>query len=192
MKTKLLLAALMASACVSLSGQRVDPDEPRFTPEGELVRPDNYREWIYLSTGLGMTYGVVQEGASASPRFDNVFVTPSAYRSFQKTGTWPDKTMFVLEVRSATTKGSINNGGHYQEGIVAVEAHVKDSSRFAEKWAFFNLGTSARTAKALPATSSCQTCHAKHGAVDQTFVQFYPTLIPIATARGTFSNAAEK
>jgi hypothetical protein len=189
MKTKLLLLAVwLASACTGLSAQQEPRDQPRYTADGELVRPENYREWVYLTSGLGMTYGVVEEGAAAAaaPRFDNVFVTPAAYRSFQQTGTWPDKTVFILEVRSSTSKGSINNGGHYQEGVVGVEAHVKDTSRFAGAWAFFNLGPSAPSGKLLPATAACQTCHAQHGAVDQTFVQFYPTLIPIARAKGTF------
>ena len=46
--------------------------------------------------------------------FDNVFVNPDAYRSFLQTGTWPDKTMLVLEVRGAQSKGSINKAGNYQ------------------------------------------------------------------------------
>ena len=91
--------------------------------------------------------------------------------------------MFVLEVRSSTTKGSINKGGHYQEDVVGLEAHVKDEARFPNKWAFFDLGTSAPSAKPLAANSRCQTCHAKSAAVDDTFVQFYPTLIPVAKAK---------
>jgi hypothetical protein len=31
-----------------------------------------------------------------------------------------------------------------------------------------------------------------NGAVDQTFVQFYPTLIPVAKAKGTFKASSEK
>ncbi len=46
--------------------------------------------------------------------FDNVFVNPAAYQAFVKTGTWPDKTMLVLEVRGAQGKGSINQKGNYQ------------------------------------------------------------------------------
>ena len=30
-------------------------------------------------------------------KFDNVFVNPDGYRSFVATGTWPDKTVMVLE-----------------------------------------------------------------------------------------------
>jgi hypothetical protein len=100
--------------------------------------------------------------------------------------------MFILEVRSSNTKGSINRGGHYQEGVVGLEAHVKDLARFPTGWAFFNLGISGQTAKPLPANSACQTCHVKSGAVDTTFVQFYPTLLPVATAHGTVRSGVEK
>lgn len=190
MNTRGLLA--ISLMCLSLPAQQTRTDEPRYTSDGQLMRPDNYREWIYLSSGLGMTYGVVEAVASPAPQFDNVFVTPQAYKAFLQTGAWPDKTMFALEVRHSASKGSINNGGHYQEGFVALEIHVKDQARFPAKWGFFGFGDSNQTAKPFPANSSCQTCHAKSGAVDETFVQFYPTLIPVAKSKGTLKTVAEK
>jgi len=158
------------------------------------MRPDNYREWVYLSSGLGMTYGLAETVANtASQRFDNVFVTPHAYKAFLQTGAWPDKTMFALEVRYSASKGSINKGGHYQEGIAALEIHLKDEKRFPTKWAFFGFDNVAdQTGKPFPANSSCQKCHVKSGAVDETFVQFYPTLLPIAKAKGTLKPETEK
>jgi cytochrome P460 len=185
MKTFYTIAAALFITTGAASAQSADP---RYTNDGQLIRPDNYREWVYLSSGLGMTYGFVEKAVNAvvGERFDNVFVTPQAYRAFLQTGTWPDKTMFVLEVRSSSTNGSINKGGHYQDELVGVEAHVKDTTRFASGWAFFDLGTARSAAKPLPANSACQTCHAAHGGVESTFVQFYPTLIPIAKAHGTF------
>ena len=192
MRTVLLLISLMG---LRLPAQQVRPDgpEPRYTNDGQLVRPNNYREWIYLSSGLGMTYGLVESVANTfGQRFDNVFVSPQAYRAFLQTGTWPDKTMFAMEVRQSATKGSINKGGHYQEGIVALEIHLKDQTRFPEKWAFFAFDSTAGAAKPFPATSACQTCHAKNGAVDETFVQFYPTLLPVAQAKGTLKTGSGK
>jgi hypothetical protein len=190
MNTKILL--VVSLMCLNVPAQQTAADEPRYSKEGQLVRPDNYREWIFLSAGLGMTYGTVDSGVNPSPRFDNVFVTPQAYRAFLQTGRWPDKTMFALEVRNSATKGSINNGGHYQEGISALEIHLKDEARFPNKWAFFGFEDSAKTAKPFPADSRCQTCHSKNGAVDETFVQFYPTLIPVAKAKGTLKAEAAK
>src|SRR5579872_1141159 len=86
--------------------------EPQFTKDGRLMRPENYREWIFLSSGLGMTYGPPTH--EDNPRFDNVFVSPTAYRGFLATGVWPEKTIFILEVRDSSSKGSINQAGHFQ------------------------------------------------------------------------------
>jgi hypothetical protein len=163
----------------------IDSALPRFGADNELMRPENYREWIYLSSGLGMSYGP-NASNNPNPHFDNVFVTPSAYRSFLQTGTWPDKTMFVLELRGSASEGSINRGGRFQGQVVGVEVEVKDESRFPGKWAFYEFGRNAASAKPLPATASCYSCHAQNGAVDNTFVQFYPTLVDIARQKGTF------
>jgi hypothetical protein len=123
--------------------------------------------------------------------FDNVFVNPEAYKAFLQTGTWPDKTMLVLEERMAGSKGSINKNGHFQTGnIMGREVHVKDEARFAGtgKWAFFNAEDGV-TGKLLPREMDCYSCHEQHGAVDTTFVQFYPTLVEIAKKKNTLSAA---
>jgi hypothetical protein len=44
----------------------------------------------------------------------------------------------------------------------------------------------------IPTTADCYSCHAAHGAVDTTFVQFYPTLLPIAKSKGTLSAGYQK
>jgi hypothetical protein len=148
--------------------------------QDKLVLPANYREWIFLSSGLGMTYGPLA-APDTQPRFDNVFVPRPAYEAFRKTGTWPDKTMFILEVRAAESKGSINNGGHYQTEVLGIEAEVKE----AGKWTFYGFGGAGTEGKPFPRTESCYSCHAQNGAVDNTFVQFYPTLLPVAKEKGT-------
>lgn len=156
--------------------------QPRYTADGQLTLPSDYREWVFLSSGLGMTY---QQSPSHPPEFTNVFVNPTAYRSFLANGTWPDKTMLLLEVRAAASKGSINRGGSYQGEVVAIEGEVKDSAKFpGNGWAFSAFGKST-TGKMLPRSEDCYSCHLNHGAVDNTFVQFYPALLPIAKQKGT-------
>jgi hypothetical protein len=123
--------------------------------------------------------------------FDNVFVDPASYKAFLETGTWPDKTVLVLEVRGAHDKGSINQKGNYQGDLMGIEVHVRDDARFPGKWAFFGFDDS-KTAKMIPQSANCYSCHLTHGAVDTTFVQFYPTLLPIAKAKGTLSEAYVK
>ncbi len=183
------LPLVLILATLALTAQTAS-DGPQFTADNQLALPKDYRQWTFLSSGLGMTYGPAASADPANPRFDNVFVNPSAYRAFIETGHWPDHTMFVLEIRSATGQGSINNAGHYQNELVAIEAEVKDEKRFPQKWAYFGFGGKDKAA-ALPADSSCNGCHGQNAAVENTFVQFYPTLLEVAKTKGTL-NAAYK
>lgn len=159
---------------------------PTYTEDGRLLFPANYREWIYLTSGIDMSYSPNAMGMDHS-MFDNVFVNPDAYKAFLQTGTWPDKTMLVLEARVAGSKASINKSGHYQTSdVMGREVHVKDESRFPGKWAFFGFESNS-PAKQVPKEASCYSCHEQHAAVDTTFVQFYPTLIEIAKQKNTLS-----
>ena len=167
-----------------------DTTAPAYTKTGELLPPANYREWIYLTTGMDMSYTPKAAGMQDHSMFDNVFVNPAAYRSFLETGTWPDKIVMVLEAREARNKGSINQHGHFQAGdVMDLEVHVKDEARFPGKWAFFSFDSTSGNGTLIPQGANCYTCHAAHAAVDTTFVQFYPTLLPIAQKKGTLSEA---
>jgi hypothetical protein len=186
MKYALAAASLALTAVLSAQFvQAQQSDAPRYSAAGELIRPADFREWIFVTSGLGMTYNQ-PTGTSRTPSFTNVYVNPSSYRAFMMTGRWPDKTTLILEVRRSATEGSINKGGSFQSDLVVVEALVKDESRFPTKWAFFDFGRDMKPqVAALPATERCYSCHAEHGAVDNTFVQFYPTLLEVATRMGT-------
>lgn len=188
MSPKVLPLALMLLALspVVVSEPGAPPEGPVYAAAG-LQLPANYREWIYLSSGFDMSYRPGRQRGHHD--FDNVFVNPAAYREFTRTGRWPDKTQFVLEVRTAQGKGSINTSGNYQgAAIMELEMHVKDEQRFPGKWAFFSFGDRA-VGTLLPASAECYACHAAHAAVDTTFVQFYPTLLPTARTHGTLSPA---
>jgi Cytochrome P460 len=161
---------------------------PEYTSDGRLQYPEHYRSWIYLSSGFDMNYNAKAQ-AGGRHVFDNVFVNPEAYKEFLGTGTWPEHSVFVLEIRNAEAKGSINRSGNYQgSGSVGIEVHVKDSARFPGKWAFFDV-SDGKAAKIIPQSAGCYSCHAEHGGVDTTFVQFYPTLLPLAKSKGTLSPA---
>ena len=179
---------VLTLASMAIFGAQSEPkpsDQPLFTKGNQLIRPSNYREWIYLSSGLGMEYGASR---SEPGKFTNVFVAPSAYRAFLTTGNWPDKTMFVLEERAAASRGSINKSGHYQADLAGLSASVKDEKRFPEGWAYFSFAPNARSAEAFP-KPMCWDCHHQHGAVENTFVQFYPTLKPVAQRLGTYNQS---
>jgi hypothetical protein len=177
---------------VTVSGQ-TSGDGPRYVNGNNLVRPTNYREWIFLGSSIGMTY-TPPRAQNAAPNFANVFVNPSSYRAFMQTGQWPDQTIFVLEPRRSSTESSLVKDGRFQSDMTGLEAEVKDA-RFADGWAWFNFGLAASLRESVAAIDqhapqgtgqeSCLSCHTAHGAVEKSFVQFYPTLLEVAKQKGT-------
>src|SRR5271168_4297409 len=102
--------------------------EPAYDSQGRLQLPAKYREWVYLTSGIDMSYSPKAEMTMDS-MFDNVFVNPAAYRAFVQTGTWPDKTVLVLESRGAKSRASINQRGNFQDTeVMGFEVHVRDEA----------------------------------------------------------------
>lgn len=187
--TKLLGASAIWLTAMAVSGAAVvtpfpadDVNPIRYDADGKLRRPA-YREWVFLGAGLDMTYG--SRAANAMPdhhMFTNVFVNPASYRAFVGSGRWPDKTIFMLEVRHTGTHRRPNKAGLFQAEAVGLEAHVLDAAKGGSR--FYDFDDKA-AGSPLAATSSCNTCHVANGAVDNTFVQFYPELLTVAKAKGT-------
>jgi hypothetical protein len=159
-----------------------------YTKDGELLVPKDYRSWIFLTSGIGMSYP--EEGAPmGNPNFGNVFVNPAAYAAFLKTGLWPDKTILLIEGREAGNSSAVGKDSRFQTGLLAIEAHVKDSSRGG--WSFYGIPKGALSGKPFAKTAKCYSCHEKNAAVDTTFVQYYPTLIDTSRQHGTYKKTAE-
>jgi len=185
MKNVTVALSCVVLATLVFAAHDSDNDRPQYTKGGELVRPDNYREWIFLSSGFGMNYSPT---AGSPDMFTNVFVPQWAYREFVQSGSWPDKALFVVEERMAQSMGSINKHGNFQADSVGLGVEVKDSA-LPGKWAYYSFDRN-RTAAANP-KQACFSCHEQHAAVEHTFVQFYPTLKPVAKKFGTYRQSAE-
>jgi Cytochrome P460 len=180
----LTLAAVSLAAHTGRSAASASAtDGPQFTADGKLVRPADYRRWIYVSSGFGMSY---TQRPDDMQMFTNVFVKPGAYDYYLANGTWPDKTIFVLEIYGSTSQGSINKHGSYQKDFMGLDVEVKDETRFADKWAYFNFDGGENAARAIaPAQNACWKCHDQNAAVEHSFVQFYPELLKVARAKNT-------
>jgi len=187
-KLVLLVALAVLIAAVALVPKRnavraAGSTVPQFNSEGKLVRPVDFRRWVYLSSGFGMSYSQQPDGMQM---FTNVFVNPASYDSYVANGKWPDKTIFVLEEYGSTSRGSINKHGSYQTEFMGLDVEVKDEARFPDKWAYFNFQGDAKAAAAIaPARNDCWKCHELNAAVEHSFVQFYPELLKIAREKNT-------
>lgn len=188
---KMLSAVVLLTVCAALIAAAPEEKSPRpqYNAKGALLRPDDYREWMFLSAGYGMNYS---PSPGSHEMFTNVFVPRWAYEKFVSSGKWPDQTMFVIDERDAQSKGSINKTGHFQTDLMGLAVEVKDSSHFPETWGYFAFDAEGKTAEAMPKGNGCWSCHDEHATVEHSFVQFYPTLKPVAKKFGVYNEKREQ
>lgn len=186
-----LYSASVILACAALlsaaAGEKPEP-APHYNQNGQLLRPPDYREWMFLSAGYGMSYS---PGPGGHELFTNVFVQRWAYDAFAKSGKWPEHSMFVIDERDSASRSSINQKGHYQTDLTGLAVEVKDSARNPDRWAYYTFAPDTQTAAPITKTA-CWSCHDAHAAVEHTFVQFYPTLKVIAKQYGTYNESREQ
>ena len=188
---KIVCVTGMLAMCLALLAAAPDEKSPKpqYDEKGLLQRPPDYREWMFLSAGYGMNYS---PSPGSHEMFTNVFVQRWAYQGFVDSGKWPEQTMFVIDERDAQSKGSINKTGHFQTDLMGLAVEVKDSAHNADKWAYYAFNAEGKTAEAMPKGNGCYACHDAHAAVEHTFVQFYPTLKPVAKKFGVYNEAREQ
>lgn len=163
--------ALALLACLPLAAQT-----PQYSPSGELIIPEGYREWVFVGSSLGMGYN---EPGSTPPKqeFHHIYIAPEAYRVYERSGEFPKQTILMMEVYSAGSRESINRQGRFSSEFLRVEAAVKDVDRFPEAWRYFDFGgPEPRKTSTAFEKDRCWACHNEHGAKDNVFTQFYPGL----------------
>ena len=160
-----------------------------FTASGEAVQPVGYRQWVFV--GAPLTPNALNGGEAPFPEFHNVYVEPSAFAHFVRTGEWAEGTQIVKELTTIrqndndpdTGASAEVSGIGYQQGeFNGLELKVKDKARFPDMpggWAYFSFGHHeppyAATATAFPA-ETCNACHEAHAETDWVFTQFYPVI----------------
>jgi len=181
-KIGVLALALAAAGTVGLGLIRAGDDsalktmaQPRYAEDKQLVLPEGYHTWVFVGASIGLSYS--EQARSDGPgRFHHVYLQPEAYAHFKRTGQFPEKTMLVMEVHQPEQKVSINQQGYFEGDRVGLEVAIKDHNQFEEGWAYFDFANGAKKqSRAFPKTA-CFGCHQQHGADDNVFTQFYPTL----------------
>lgn len=152
-----------------------------FEGKDTMLRPEGYREWVFVGSSTGLNYMPNPAPASANADEDikHVYINPSSYREFIKSGKFPEGTVMILEIAEAARKNEAGLQGSYAEKFIALEASVKDSKRFPGGWAYF--GFTDREGKLKDKVtpfpdSACLACHQQKAATDRVFTQFYPVL----------------
>src|SRR5258708_25684764 len=108
--------------------------KPQYDSKGNLLRPADYRDWMFLSAGYGMNYS---PSPGSHEMFTNVFVQRWAYQEFLNSGKWPKETALVIDELDPESKGSINRTGTFQTDLMSRAAQTTHPIRHPDKWAYF-------------------------------------------------------
>jgi hypothetical protein len=164
--------------------------EASYTADGELIRPHDWREWIFV--GMPVTPDALNDGKAVLPEAQAVYIDPTSWKHWKETGTFREGAMFAVELTLLMTEGADEDGsttqltgrGFFQDDFSGLQFAIKDSERFANEpgnWAYFSTSIGAResdypkTMAALP-TKDCNSCHEANGGQDWVFTQLYPVL----------------
>lgn len=180
----LLLSGLLVGQATSVTAGQHDGHHEHarttyahFNKDGELLTPRNYREWIFV--GSPVTPKDMNDGNPAFPEFHNVYIDPTSWAHWKKTGQFRDGTIIVKELVSVGTKESASGHGYFQGEFLGIAATVKDSKRFTDRpnhWAYFGFESYESKSAAPQADESCNACHKANAAEDNVFTQHYPVL----------------
>lgn len=148
-----------------------------FTKENVLLTPKNYREWVFI--GAPVTPNDMNDGKPAFPEFHNVYIDPTSWNHWKKTGEFRDGTVIVKELVSVGTKESASGNGYFQGEYNGIAATVKDSKRYPDRpgnWAYFTFESYEAKQGVIQADEACAACHKANAAQDMVFIQHYPVL----------------
>jgi len=168
-----ILAAIVALAAPAAA------QDVKFDSSGALTQPTGYREWVYVGTPV--TPNDMNGGEAPFPEFHNVYINPTAWAHYKRTGNFPDGTVLVKELISVGSKAASSGKGYFMGEFSGLETAVKDSKRFPKEpgnWAYFSFGHSYPLEKSTKAqaTATCAACHVALAADDMVFTQYYPVL----------------
>lgn len=154
----------------------------KFNQKGELIRPENYRDWIFV--GAPVTPNDMNNGKAPFPEFHYVYIDPVSYKEYKATDNFRDGTILVKELDSVGGKQAASGNGYFAGNYIGLEATVNDSKRFKNEpgaWAYFSFSQADHklpykdTASAFP-KEACNACHQSNAADDWVFTQYYPVL----------------
>jgi Cytochrome P460 len=166
---------------------------PEYTANGDLVLPKNWRHWVFV--GSPLTPNALNDGKANFPEFHNVYIEPGSFAIYEKTGKFPEGTIFFKELQ-LTLKGENRDGsrtepsgrGYFGGPFNGADVTVKDSKRYPDTggWGYYNFNhhePKAKTASVRP-KGECAYCHMASAKKDDVWTQFYPMLDDIAKKFG--------
>jgi hypothetical protein len=176
----LTIGASVALFVVSPRADTATRSWAKFDQKGNLLRPDGWRNWVYIGTPL--TPNELNPPEAPFPEFHNVYIDPDSYAHFEKTGKLREGTILVKELVGVGSKAAASGTGYFMGEFIGLEATVKSAKRLTKEpgnWGYFTFSHAVPpypATAALQPTASCNACHGQNAAYDWVFTQYYPVL----------------
>lgn len=107
---------------------------PHYTADGELIRPEGWRKWVYVGTPL--TPHDMNGGKVSFPEFHNVYVDPESFATFERTGEFANGTQLLKELVLVGSKEAVSGNGYFMGEFAGLEVAVKDTVRLSPDGGF--------------------------------------------------------
>jgi hypothetical protein len=158
---------------------------PEYNDKGELLLPMNFEKWVFV--GSPLTPNALNGGKANFPEYHNVYIEPGSYDIYQKTGVFPEGTIFLKELQLTLPKENADGSrtepsgrGYFPGKFNGADVTVKDSKRYAETggWGYYNFNHFEPKAKTATVKSKdeCAYCHMASAKKDEVWTQFYTRL----------------
>jgi hypothetical protein len=165
MKFASVIAALWLM-CAAGFASEIRVTHPKFNSD-ELQLPANYRSWVILAPS---TPGMPQHHHKHLAH--KLYVEPTAFDHFTKTGQWPNKTVIVMELTSERTS---------KPDVMGLEAAVKDETHFPQAWSYYGIVFDRPQAKSAPMKAG-KMCDCEQP-LDAMLAMAFPTLRAVINAK---------
>ncbi|MFL5282945.1 MAG: cytochrome P460 family protein [Rhodopila sp.] len=148
--------------------------------KGNLRVPEDYRE-IYQALG---SWAIAADGAAGSKEMHEVYASPGAIAAYRKTGHFPNGTVLVKEVFSASTASMTTGTVSHPDTLKGWFVMVKDGKNSHPGnplwgdgwgWSWFDAGKPLKTTSTNYKTD-CQGCHVPAQSTDWIYVNGYAAL----------------
>jgi len=180
--------ALLLAGC-SLRTNAPAPAKLVFNDKGEAALPRGYRSWVHAYTAWEpITESLLDLRLTQTPEFHNVYVEPTAYKTFMETGQWPEGTLLVKEFSFTSTDQENCDGPPaylcnawfgkviFQHGYTGIALMLKDTKRYPSEaggWAYFSYGHQEPPYKPFAPVherARCAQCHIDRAGPGQDYV----------------------
>lgn len=177
-----LAFVLLLSIIVISQPQAEAKEHAKFDKDGNLIQPKDYewRKWIFV--GAPVTPNSLNPPEAPFPEFHNVYMDPTSFKHYSKTGEFPEGTLLIKELVSVGATKASSGNGFFEGEFQGLEAAYKSKKRYPDEpgnWVYFSFSHKPppypESAKLQP-SASCNACHQATAAEDWVFTQYYPVL----------------